>query len=545
MCKIIPLRVSCIVAFFSLPISSVSAQNANSVGLVEISLFLIVAVILLFAISLVANNLIGIEAKKRGIKDADHFSLLPDLNKLSGRVRPEFVKKGHFTRLRRGFNIKLEGEAAMKLEESRGNTFALQPSNFLGLSPIPKLVVQEGDEVKAGDLLFFDKKHPEIKFVAPVSGEIITINRGPKRSIKEIIILADKDQKYREIPEFNWDEQTRDAIIQFLLEYGSWPLIRQRPFNLIAHPDPIPQNIFISTFDTGPLSPDLNFVIQGQQQAFQLGLNILSKLTDGKVYLGLDANGKKPPSPVYTEATGVEKHWFKGPHPAGNVGVQAHHIHPISNKRVVWVLGVQEVVILGRIFIEHRYNTERIYAVTGSKLQDPKYVKTFSCPHIEDLVKEDIMNEHEVRIISGDVLSGKAKSLAGFIDFYDDQLTVIQEGDYYELFGWAIPVKPRPSVSRSYPNFIFPNLKYKGDTNTHGEKRAFVVTGEYEKVLPMDIYPQHLMKAIIALDFERMEGLGIYELVEEDIALCEFTCTSKQPLQQILREGLEYMQSQG
>jgi Na+-transporting NADH:ubiquinone oxidoreductase subunit A len=313
----------------------------------------------------------------------------------------------------------------------------------------------------------------------------------------------------------------------------------------LSDPDSVPEHIFISTFKTGPLTPDLNFIIEGLREPFQMGIQVLTKLTDGKVWLGLDANGKEPPSSVYTEAEGGEKWWFKGPHPAGNVGIQMHHIHPVSNKRVKWVLGVQEVVTLGRLFTEQKYNSERIFAITGAVTENPKYIRTFSGPKIEDLIQGQLINEYDVRIISGDVLSGEAKSLSGFINFYDDQLTIIEEGNYFELFGWAIPVKPRPSLSKSYPNFLFPDLRYKGDTNTHGEKRAFVVTGEYEKVLPMDIYPQHLMKAIIARDFERMEGLGIYELIEEDIALCEFRCTSKQPLQQILREGLDYMQRQG
>jgi Na+-transporting NADH:ubiquinone oxidoreductase subunit A len=248
--------------------------------------------------------------------------------------------------------------------------------------------------------------------------------------------------------------------------------------------------------------------------------------------------------PVFTEAKGVEHRWFSGKHPAGNVGVHIHHTEPILRGDKVWTLGVQDVITLGRLFTEKRFNTERVVAVAGAELKAPKYVKTYLGAKVGDLVKDNLANDH-VRYISGDVLSGEKKNEEQFLNVYDDQLTVVEEGDYFEMFGWLLPIKARPSVSRTFPNFLFPNLTFKADTNTHGEKRAFVVTGQYEAYLPMDIYLQHLMKNIIINDLERIEGLGIYELVEEDVALCEFTCTSKQPLQQILREGLDMMREQG
>jgi len=274
-------------------------------------------------------------------------------------------------------------------------------------------------------------------------------------------------------------------------------------------------------------------------------LDVLAKLTDGQVYLGMNASEEEAPSEVFTNATGVVRHWFMGKHPAGNVGVQIHHINPIVSGDTVWTLGVQEVLTLGALFNEQKYRAKRVIAVAGAELKEPAYVKTYQGAKIADLVKGNLNRELEkVRLISGDVLSGEKKSDEQFLNFYDSKITAIEEGDYFEMFGWLIPIKARPSISRTFPNFLFPDLTFKGDTNTHGEERAFVVTGEYEKVLPMDVYVMQLMKSIMINDFEKMEGLGIYELVEEDVALCEFVCTSKQPLQALLRQGLDVMREQ-
>ncbi|MCP3929664.1 MAG: Na(+)-translocating NADH-quinone reductase subunit A [Bacteroidetes bacterium] len=446
--------------------------------------------------------------------------------------------------LKKGYDIKLKGEAAKQFSNNvKATTFAVQPPNFIGISPIPKLLVEEGNKVKAGDPIFFDKKRPDIKYVAPVSGEVVAVKRGAKRAINAVVILADKEMKFREYAAFDLENSNREALVEYLLESGVWPMIKQRPFNIVPKPTEIPRDIFISTFDTAPLAPDLNFVVEGKGEAFQKGLDVLNKLTEGKVHLGIDGRGKETPSPVFTEATGVEKHWFKGKHPAGNVGIQIHHIRPINSNDKVWVMGVQEVITLGALFTEGRFNTERILVLAGAALNESKYVKTYLGANIGEMVK-GILKEGEQRIISGDVLSGAKVEQDEFLHFHDDQITVIKEGNDFEVFGWLIPGGARPSVSRTFTSFLFPSRQYEGETNTHGEKRAFVVTNQYERVLPMDIFPQHLMKAIIVNDFERMEGLGIYELSEEDIALCEFVCTSKQPLQQILRKGLDIMREQ-
>lgn len=517
-----------------------NGQNYLVYGLLVVAIFIFLGLVVQ-----VSDNLLAIEAKQSGVaKNGGNFSLFPDWREIVAPKLPDYVNGHPVTILRRGYDIRLEGEAVQKLDTAAVARYAIQPRNFIGLSPIPKLLVEEGDTVKAGDQLFFDKKRPEIKYVAPVSGEVVAINRGEKRSIAEVIILADKDQQYRSYEAFDLEKGSREELVAYLLESGVWPMIRQRPFDVVAYPGDTPRNIFVSTFDSAPLAPDLNFVIQGREAAFQKGLDVLNKLTDGQVHLGLNARGEEAPAAAFTQAKGVKLHWFYGQHPAGNVGVQIHHIAPVTATEKAWYLGVQEVITLGALFTEGRFNAERIVALTGDQLKEAQYVKTYQGANIGELTSGRLANDH-VRLISGDVLSGQKKDSDSFLNFFDDQVTVIEEGDDYEMFGWLVPSYARPSVSRTYPNFLFPDIKYKANTNTHGEKRAFVVTGQYESVLPMDLYPQHLIKAILVNDFERMEGLGIYEMSEEDIALCEFTCTSKQPLQKILREGLDTMREQG
>ncbi|MEZ5042383.1 MAG: Na(+)-translocating NADH-quinone reductase subunit A [Saprospiraceae bacterium] len=505
----------------------------------------IAVLILLFLIIQVSDNLLAVEAKHMGAdKGKANFSIFPNIKEIFLPKRAAYVGDDPITILKQGHDILLEGEAPKVIAaDNPVSTYAIQPPNFTGLSPIPKLLVEVGDEVKAGDPIFFDKKVPEVKYVAPVSGEIIEINRGEKRSISSIVILADKDQKFRTYSPFDLEKGTREELVAYLLDSGAWPLIQQRPFNVVPAPGDIPRDIFISTFDSAPLAPDANLVVSGKEAAFQKGLDVLGKLTPGKVYLGLNAKGDAAPSTAFTAAEGVEKRWFHGKHPAGNVGVQIHHIQPIGSQDKVWTLGVQGVIALGNLFLEGKYDGSRVVVLGGAEISNPVYLRTYLGAKVSDLLKDQTVSERP-RYISGDVLSGQQKSLEQFLNFHDDQLSVIAEGDYYELFGWLLPLSPRPSVSGTFPNFLFPDAKFKVDTNTHGEKRAFVVTGQYEKVLPMDIYPQHLMKAILVNDFERIEGLGIYELCEEDIALCEFVCTSKQPLQQILRRGLDTMREQ-
>jgi len=534
------LYITCLSLFlFSSNIAFAQAGTSGS-SFVSWGLWAVAIALFFFILISVADNLLGIEADKAGLdgEDSNQFSIFPSASDFFKPKLPEFAEGKSVKVLSKGHDIKLAGAAEKVFTTASASTYAVQPKNFIGMSPIPKVTVEAGDEVQAGDVLLFDKKRPEVKYVAPVSGEVIAVNRGEKRSIKEVVILADKDIRYKAIAKPDLANSSREDLVKFLLENGAWALIRQRPFDIIPDPTAIPTNIFISTFDSAPLAPDLNFVVEGRGAAFQAGLNLLGKLTPGKVHLGL--NAKSAPSTVFTGATGVQQNWFHGKHPAGNVGIQIHHTAPISGSDTVWVLGVQDVLTLGTLVSEGRFDASRVVALTGA-LKKPSYAKTYLGANIGDLVKDNV--EGTPRLISGDVLSGKAKSAEEFLNFHDDQITTIKEGKEHEMFGWLLPTTARPSVSQTFLSGLV-DITYEPDTNTHGEKRAFVVTGQYEKVLPMDIYPQHLMKAILVNDIERMEGLGINELSEEDIALCEFACTSKQPLQKILRQGLELMREQ-
>lgn len=522
------------------------AQESVGSGYLMTVIVGVVALIILAVVVQVADNLLRMEATKAGADtEKTNFSIFPNFSELIGTSKPDFVGGQSVTRLSKGFTINLEGAAQKHFNDAAVSTFAVQPPNFRGIAPIPKVTVEVGQNVKAGDVVFHDKKESAIKYVAPVSGEVIAVNRGNRRAITEIVILADKEQQFKALPAFDFEDSNREQLANYLMEIGAWSLFRHRPYDVVPNKTDVPRDIFISTFDTAPLAPDLNMVVEGNGSAFQKGLDILTKLTSGSVHLGLNAGSENAPSSAFTNAIGVEKHWFSGQHPTGNVGVQIHHTAPISPKCSVWTLGVQEVITLGRVFTENRWNTERVVAVTGAELDNPSYVKTYAGANLGDLIKGNLNNEH-VRLISGDVLSGNKKGGENFLNFYDDQLTVVEEGDYYEMFGWLLAGKSVATASKSVPtSVIFSDTLYKADTNTHGEKRAFVVSGQYENLLPMDIYPQHLMKAILTNDYEKMEGLGIHELVEEDIALCEFACTSKQPLQEILRTGLDMMHEQG
>ncbi len=522
------------------------AQDAGSgSNLLQLLLLGVVVLLIIVVVVMVANSFLNVEARATGAaKKGENFGIVPSSNELFAKDLPDGIDRSQVHYLRRGFNLNLLGEPAHEIEDKLATTYAVQPPNFIGMSPIPAVEPSVGDTVKAGEVIFYDKKRPRIKYVAPVSGEVIELNRGAKRAITSVVILADKVNQFHQHNPPSV-AASREEIVEFMLEAGVWPMLRQRPYNVVPDPDDVPKSIFISTFDTAPLAPDLNYVVFGKEQQFQDGLEVLSRLTSGKVHLGINAKG--PIAHAFRDAVGVEKHYFSGEHPAGNVGVHIHHVDPVAPDQIVWTAGVQDVITIGRLFAEGVYDATRIVALAGAEFERPHYIRTYMGAKLSDLIQGELTpTEGDVRLISGDVLSGVTKSPDEFLNFYDDQITTIEEGNYFEMFGWLLPIDPRPSRSGTFPNKLYgKNYRYKANTNTHGEKRAFVVTGEYEAVLPMDILPQHLMKAIMVNDFERMEGLGIYELVEEDIALCEFACTSKQPLQRILRQGLEVMREQG
>lgn len=484
----------------------------------------------------VTAKLVQLEEKKLGIDSNPHKGIIDFVFDYFGSD-----KKNNKINLKKGFDIKLTGGIETQhVEHKFTTTVALKPQQYIGISPIPKVEVEVGQNVLAGDVIFYDKKKPEVLYTSPVSGEIIELRRGDKRSITEIVILADKEQNYKQF-EVPSTIAFREEIVKFLLETGAWTMINERPFDVVPDVDSKPQNIFISTFDTAPLAPDNNIFVRGKEAAFQKGIDVLGKLTEGEVILGVKSDGNQ--SRAFSEAKNCLIKFINGMHPAGNVGVQIHHIAPIKGNNKVWTMNVQQVIALGNLFLTGKFDRTQIIALTGNELSKPSYVQTYQGAHVKELLEGKLINSN-VRCISGDVLSGKQVDMDGYLNPDDDQLTVIKEGDHYEMFGWLLPLSLRPSISGTFPNRLIPDYKFDVNTNTHGEKRAFVVTGQYEEVLPMDIYPQHLFKAILEKDVERMEGLGIHELTEEDVALCEFVCTSKQPLQSLLREGLNYMRTE-
>lgn len=436
-------------------------------------------------------------------------------------------------KLSKGLDIKLQGEPQKTLKEiPMASEYALSPLDFEGVTP--KMLVKVGDNVKAGTPLFFDKKHPEVMFSSPVSGTVSAVNRGEKRRILTVTVKADPSVAYEEYGKLNPASASREEIVSLLLKSGLWAMVIQRPYGIIASPADTPKAIFVSAFDSAPLAPDYDFVLSGEREALQCGFDALKRLTDGKVHLSYNACGKEP------DIKGVELHAFKGKHPAGNVGVQIHHIDPINKGEKVWMLNIQDVAIIGRLMLTGHVDMHRVIAVTGSEVVAPQYCRVIAGASAASILAGNVREGH-VRVISGNVLTGRNIGIDGYLGFYANQLTLIPEGDNYELLGWAMPRLSKFSVSHAYFSWLFPNRRYNLDTNLNGGERPFVVTGLYERYLPMDIYPMHLLKAIMAGDIDKMENLGIYEVVEEDFALCEFVDPSKTEMQQVIRDGINLM----
>lgn len=446
-------------------------------------------------------------------------------------------------KLKKGFDINLAGKAEKKISDAKNpETFAIKPTDFPNITR-PKLLVEEGDKVKAGTPVLYDKMSDTVFHCSPVSGEIVEIKRGEKRKLLEIKILADSEITYEEYKSFSVSDLkglSKDDAVAQMLKGGVWPHMIQRPYGIIANPEDKPKAIFISAFDSNPLAPDYNISLKGEEEAFNAGLTILKKLTEGKVHLNISADEDTPA--MFTKAEGVEINKFSGKHPAGNVGVQIHHLDPMSKGEIAWTVKPYGVVQIGKLFLTGKFDASKVIALTGSEVKNPQYYRTMSGASIKNMIKDNISGDH-VRYISGNVLTGERIDESGYIGFYDAQVTVVPEGDFEELLGWIKPTTSKLSFHRAIGLLSFMNKskEYVLNTNTNGEERAFVMTGEFEKVLPMDVLPTYLFKAIMAEDFDEMEALGIFELIEEDVALCEFIDVSKHELQAILRKGINLM----
>ena len=441
-------------------------------------------------------------------------------------------------RISKGLDIRLLGAATHSITDAiKSNFYALRPDDFHGV--IPKLAVKVGAKLKAGETVFFDKANEAIKFVTPVSGEVIEIKRGEKRRILEVKIKADKKISYKTHKTLSLKSAQADAIKAHLLDSGCWPFIKQRPYDVIANLESQPKAIFISAHATAPLAVDYNFTLQGKEVELQAAVTALSKLTDGAVHVGVS---KAANSPFY-DLQDICIHNLSGPHPSGNVGTLINKIDPINKGETVWTIAPQDLVIIGELLLTGQYNAERTIAMVGSQIESPRYLKTRIGSEVATMIYDrGIQKDAHARIISGNVLCGKEVKPDGFLDFYSDVISVIPEGDDYEFFGWNKPVFDKVSNSRALTfSWLTPKKKYDLNTNTNGEHRAFVLTGSYEEVFPLDIFPMQILKACMYKDLDEMEALGMYEVAPEDFALTEFVCVSKQPHQKIIREGLDLM----
>ncbi len=443
-------------------------------------------------------------------------------------------------RIRKGLDINLVGAAEQTTSKAvTSNVYSLNLDDFHGITP--KMLVKQGEKVKAGEPIFYNKNKEEMHFVSPVSGELVEIVRGARRRITNLRILAGQEQEYliNKIPDL--DTAQAPAIKDFLLQSGGWPFIKQRPYDVIADPDETPKAIFISALNTAPLAADVDYVLRGKEQELQTAITALGKLTPGKIHVSVGKSGRSP----FAELKGIELHRVFGPHPAGLVGTQINKIDPVNKGEVVWTISPQDLIIMGELLLTGKFNAERTVALAGSVIKAPKYYTTKIGAELSTFLYASGVKSDRFRLINGDVLTGGKTDPEGHLGFYNNTVTAIPEGDDYELFGWNKPIFNKISTTRALTfSWLQPNKKYDLDTNTNGEHRAFVVTGQYEQVFPLDIYPLHLLKACMVKDLDEMEQLGLYEVAPEDFSLTEFICISKQPHQQIIRAGLDLLQKE-
>ena len=439
-------------------------------------------------------------------------------------------------KIKKGLDINLKGKASeVLLNGGSSATYALVPDSYNGI--MPKVVAKVGNKVKAGSVLFVDKNRPEIKFVSPVSGEVAAVNRGEKRKVLSVVVKPDTQVVYEEFGKKNVASMKADEVKEALLTAGMWPFIKQRPYDIVANPAESPRDIFVSAFYSAPLAPNFDFILKGQEADFQAGLSALAKMTAGKVYVGVRKGS------AAAKVSGVEVVEVEGPHPAANVGVQINNIKPVNKGEVVWTVNPDDVIIMGRLFNKGVADFSRLVVLTGSETTERGYIKTIAGCTIESLVAGKIMDNGHIRVISGNVLTGSKVGKEDYLRAYDNQVTVIPEGDDNdEFFGWAVPGFNKYSTSHSYLTWLIGrNKEYVLDARIKGGRRAMIMSNEYDKVFPMDILPEYLIKAILAFDIDKMENLGIYEVAPEDFALCEFVDTSKMELQKIVRDGLNLL----
>ncbi|MCF7808479.1 MAG: Na(+)-translocating NADH-quinone reductase subunit A [Candidatus Marinimicrobia bacterium] len=443
--------------------------------------------------------------------------------------------------LKKGYDIALQGRAERRREKALKTTaIAVQPKDFRGLRP--RVEVTAGDTVQRGSVLFVDKQRPEIVFRSPAAGTVRGIDRGERRAILRVVVdtTADSAEKFENYSSTQVSTLSHEDAKKLLLTSGLWPALRQRPFDRMANPDANPKSIFISAVDSAPLQAETDFLLEGREQDFQLGVDLLSKLTDGSINLSLSAKTES----FFMGIQGVEKHRFDGPHPAGNVGIQIHHVDRIVSGDVVWYISPRHVAQIGSFLSKGEYPGAKTYALTGSGLEDHHYVVGTEGALVSDLVSQTIPVK-EKRVISGHVLTGTKTAADLYVGFYDDMITVIPEVEGRRFMAWVSPGFNANTFWRVFLSKLIPGKQFAPTTDMNGEERAFVSSGEYEKVLPMDVLPVHLCKAILVEDIELMEQLGIYEVSPEDVALCSYICPSKIEFGDIIQKGIVTMEKEG
>ena len=442
-------------------------------------------------------------------------------------------------KISKGLDIKLKGAPVASMTSiEAAKLYALMPADFTRVTP--KVVVKPEDTVKAGDVLFVDKNAPELRFVSPVSGKVVAVNRGERRRVLSVVVESDGkfesvEYKAKDVFSLSGDEVKAD-----LLKSGLFAFLRQRPYDVIASPADSPRAVFVSAFDSKPLAVDFEVALKGNEDDFQTGLDALSRIAP--VYLGVSA---KQTAAALSVAKNVTTTVFKGPHPAGNVGVQINHVAPVNKGEVVWTIAAEDVIFVGRLFNKGRVDFTRTVALVGSEVKNPSYSKVVLGAQLSSLLNGRLSTENELRIIDGNVLTGRKTTADSFLGAFSNEITVIPEimnGD--EMFGWIAPRFSMFSTSRSYFSWLFPKRKYAIDARIKGGERHMIMSNEYDKVFPMDIYPEYLIKAIITGNIDKMEQLGIYEVAPEDFALCEFVDSSKLELQRIVREGLDKLRAE-
>ncbi|MBO5263609.1 MAG: Na(+)-translocating NADH-quinone reductase subunit A [Bacteroidaceae bacterium] len=442
-------------------------------------------------------------------------------------------------KITKGLDINLKGAPAAEfVSVAEPKQYALMPADFTRVTP--KVVVKPEDKVKAGEPLFIDKNCPELQFVSPVSGTVVAVNRGERRRVLSVVVESDGKFESVEYKAKDVLSLSAEEIKADLAKAGLFAFMRQRPYDVIATPSDSPRAIFVSAFDSKPLAVDFEIALKGNEDDFQTGLDALSRIAP--VYLGVGASQK---AAALSVAKNVTTTIFKGPHPAGNVGVQINKVAPVNKGEIVWTIGAEEVIFIGRLFNKGKIDFTRTIAVAGSEVTNPAYSKVVLGAQISTLIDGRTKSENPLRIIDGNVLTGKKTTADSFLGAFSTEITIIPEimgGD--EAFGWIAPRFSMFSTSRSYFSWLMPKRAYTIDARIKGGERHMIMSNEYDKVFPMDIYPEYLIKAIITGNIDKMEALGIYEVAPEDFALCEFVDSSKLELQRIVREGLDKLRAE-